>query len=116
MQKETLNINALIEELIAFLQKGNAHATFNDAIKDIPFEDLEKKPEQLPYSIWQITEHIRLAQKDIVDFSANKNYKELNWPEDYWPKDPAPKTEAAWVNCIKEINDDLDEFIQLLKS
>ena len=69
----------------------------------------------MPYSIWQITEHIRITQKDILDFSFKKNYTELNWPEDYWPKNAAPQNEEAWKNCIKEINDDLDEFIELLK-
>lgn len=105
----------IIKQLIELLTKGNAHATFNDAIKNIPFEDLGKKPNELPYSIWQITEHIRIAQKDILEFSTNKNYKELNWPDDYWPKEAAPKNEAAWKKCIDEIQKDLDEFVKLLK-
>jgi hypothetical protein len=92
------------------------HASFNDSVKNIPFEDLGKIPEHLPYSIWQITEHIRITQKDILDFSANKNYKELNWPADYWPKNTAPTDENEWKNCIQKINDDLDEFIELLKN
>ncbi|HVX24832.1 MAG TPA: DinB family protein [Parafilimonas sp.] len=104
----------IIQQLIALLTKANAHATFNDAIKNIPFEDLGKKPNNLPYSIWQITEHIRIAQKDILEFSTNKNYKELDWPNDYWPKEAAPKNEASWKKCIDEIQKDLDAFIQLL--
>ncbi len=104
----------IIQQLIALLTKGNAHATFNDAIKNIPFEDLGKTPNNLPYSIWQITEHIRIAQKDILEFSTNKNYKELDWPNDYWPKEAAPKNEASWKKCIDEIQKDLDEFIELL--
>lgn len=104
----------IIQQLIALLTKANAHATFNDAIKNIPFEDLGKKPNNLPYSIWQITEHIRITQKDILEFSTNKNYKELDWPNDYWPKEAAPKNEASWKKCIDEIQKDLDEFIQLL--
>ena len=71
-------------------------------------------PDDLPYSIWQITEHIRIAQKDILDFSANTNYKELNWPDDYWPKDAAPENEAEWEKSLKQIDDDLNEFIELL--
>ncbi|HEY2727829.1 MAG TPA: DinB family protein [Parafilimonas sp.] len=114
--KETSGNNTLIKELISLLKKANAHASFNDAVKDIPFEDLGKIPGNLPYSIWQIAEHIRIAQKDILDFSSNKNYKELNWPADYWTKDTTPKNETAWKNCIKKINGDLDEFIELLKN
>ncbi|SFP58084.1 DinB family protein [Parafilimonas terrae] len=104
----------LLDELVFLLKKGNAHVSFNDAIKDIPFDDLGKKPQGLPYSIWQIAEHIRITQKDILDFSANENYKELNWPADYWPHAAAPESVAAWENCTREINDDLEAFIKLL--
>lgn len=114
--KETSENNALIKELESLLKNANAHANFEDAVKNIPFEDLGKKPDNLPYSIWQITEHIRIAQKDMLDFSANENYKELKWPDDYWPENTSPKNEAEWKNCIQKINDDLDEFIQLLKN
>ena len=117
MKKQTAltETNNVIKELISLLKKGNAHASFNDAIKDIPFDDLSKKPHNLPYSIWQLTEHIRITQKDILEFSSNKNYKALNWPDDYWPKEPAPKDEAAWKKCIDEIQSDLKNFIELLK-
>ncbi|MGN6213007.1 DinB family protein [Parafilimonas sp.] len=104
----------LLDELVFLLKKGNAHVSFNDAIQDIPFDDLGKKAPGLPYSIWQIAEHIRITQKDILDFSANENYKELNWPADYWPHAAVPENKAAWDNCIKQINADLDAFIGLL--
>lgn len=116
MKNETSQNSEIIKELISFLTKGNAHATFNDAVKNIPFEDLGKKPGGLPYSIWQIVEHIRITQKDILDFSTGTNYKELNWPEDYWPRDAAPANEEEWNNSIKKINSDLDKFIELLKN
>ena len=106
---------SLLDELIFLLRKGNAHVYFNDAVKNIPFEDLGKKPGNLPYSIWQITEHIRITQKDILNFSGNKNYKELEWPADYWPQTVAPENKTAWENSIKQINDELDEFIELLQ-
>jgi len=116
MKNESSDTTRLIEELIFLLKKGNAHISFNDAVKNIPFEDLGKKPGSLPYSIWQITEHIRITQKDILDFSVNTDYKELNWPDDYWPEDAAPATQTDWENSIKTINEDLDEFIKLLET
>jgi len=116
MKNESSDTTRLIEELIFLLKKGNAHISFNDAVKNIPFEDLGKKPGSLPYSIWQITEHIRITQKDILDFSVNTDYKELNWPGDYWPEDAAPATQTDWENSIKTINEDLDEFIKLLET
>jgi len=111
----TAETSTFIKELIELLKKGNAHVPFNDAIKNIPFEDLGKKPHNLPYSIWQLTEHIRITQKDILDFSANKNYKELKWPDDYWPKESSPENDAEWKKCIGEIHNDLKAFIELLK-
>src|SRR3954471_3176551 len=114
-QTTSTEINKIIKELISLLKKGNAHVSFNDAIKDIPFEDLSKKPDNLPYSIWQLIEHIRITQKDILDFSRNNNYKALNWPDDYWPKEIAPKNEASWKKSVNEIKDDLKQFIELLK-
>ena len=116
MKNETSQTNALIKELIFLLKTGNAHVSFNEAIKSISFEDLGKKPDNLPYSIWQITEHIRITQKDILDFSANINYKELKWPDDYWTENASPESQHAWEKSIKTINNDLDEFIELLKS
>jgi uncharacterized damage-inducible protein DinB len=114
-QVTSTETNGIIKELISLLKKGNAHASFNDAIKNIPFDDLSKKPNNLPYSIWQLTRHICITQKDILDFSTNNNYKVLNWPGDYWPKESAPENEAAWKKCIDEIQKDLKAFIELLK-
>jgi hypothetical protein len=105
----------LIKELVDLLQQGSAHVSFNDALENIPFEALGKKPHGLPYSIWQIAEHIRIAQWDILDFSRNANYKAPKWPDDYWPDEASPRNEAAWTNCIAQINSDLDAFINLLQ-
>ena len=105
----------LIRELTNLLQKGHAHVSFNDAVKNIPFELLGRKPHGLSYSIWQIAEHLRIAQWDILDFSRNENYKEMQWPAEYWPKEDAPADETAWQNCIAAINSDLNEFIDLLR-
>ncbi|HYK44244.1 MAG TPA: DinB family protein [Parafilimonas sp.] len=113
-QNSQPDVGKLIQQLVELLQNGHAHVTLNDAVKDIPFELLGKKPGGLTYSIWQIAEHIRIAQWDILDFSRNKNYKEMKWPEDYWPQEDAPESEAAWNDCIKQINEDQGSFIDLL--
>ena len=105
----------LVQELTNLIQKGHAHVSFNDAVNNIPFELLGKIPNGLSYSIWQIAGHIRIAQWDILDFSRNENYKEMQWPADYWPKEAAPADETAWKNCIAAINSDLNEFIDLVK-
>ena len=114
-QTTSTETNGIVKELILLLKKGNAHASFDDAIKDIPFDDLSKKTNNLPYSIWQLTEHIRITQNDILEFSTNKNYTALNWPDDYWPKEAAPKNEAVWRKSVDDIKNDLQQFIELLK-
>ena len=105
----------IINELVDVLQTGNAHVSFNDAVENIPFEALGKKTQGLPYSIWQIAEHIRIAQWDILDFSRNANYKAPKWPGDYWPGEESPGNEAAWMDCITQCNSDLNAFINLLQ-
>ena len=76
-------------QLVALLDGGQAHATFEDAVADFPAELRGVVPEGLPYSAWQILEHMRIAQKDILEFSAppTGGYHAMKWPEAYWPKE-----------------------------
>ena len=111
MNKEN---ESIITELEKLLRGGGAHVGFNEAMANIPEHLLGERPHQLPYSIWQLTEHIRIAQADMLDFCRNAHYQALNWPDDYWPKEPAPKDKSAFEDSVKAINADLDEFIELL--
>src|SRR6195952_5968314 len=109
--KKTLGTE-LRRELIALLDGGQAHATFEDAVKDFPAKLRGVVPEGLPYSGWQIVEHLRIAQRDILDFcdNADGSYKPMKWPDDYWPKDAAPSDEAAWEKSIAAICADRKAF------
>ena len=109
---------ALRKQLQALLDGGQAHATFDAAVKDFPAKLRGVVPEGLPYSAWQIVEHIRLAQRDILEFSNNTDgsYKELKWPEAYWPKSAEPESEEAWEHSIAQIREDRKAFEKLLKS
>ena len=85
-QKEAgINHKELIKNLVKLIEKGNAHASLDDALKDIPFSLLGEKPGNLPYSIWQLAEHIRIAQWDILEFSRNAKHVSPKWPDGYWP-------------------------------
>lgn len=106
--------NQIVKQLVSLIAEGNAHVTFEDSVKDIPFEKLGKKPASLPYSIWMLVEHIRIAQADILDFSINPGYKTLKWPDEYWPTEQAPKDENECQNSLEQIRRDRDEFIALL--
>ena len=116
MNNQNNSSQQLKEELATLLTKSGAHVSFDDAIKNIPFDDLSKKPNNVPYSIWQQIEHIRIAQKDILDFSLNKNYTALNWPDDYWVTASAPKNEEEWNQSIGNIQSDLNAFIEALQN
>jgi hypothetical protein len=106
----------LITQLLALLRGGQAHATFEQAVKDFPAKHYATVPANLPYSAWQLLEHLRITQRDILDFSAppTGGYQHREWPADYWPKSPEPPTADAWNNTIAEIRADQQKFEQLL--
>ncbi len=76
---------------------------------------LDKKPRNLPYSLWQIAEHIRIAQWDILEFSKNANHESPKWPEGYWPEKSKPSSEKEWQKCLQQIKNDRNDFISLLE-
>ncbi|HZY62731.1 MAG TPA: DinB family protein [Edaphobacter sp.] len=107
----------LRQQLLTLLQGGEAHVTFDEAIKDFP-EDLRGVvPDKLPYSAWQLLEHLRIAQRDILDFSAppTGGYQPLAWPDDYWPKSPEPPSAHAWEHSIAAIRKDRKSFEELIQ-
>lgn len=106
----------LIKELLALLKGGQAHAGFDAAVKDFPANLRGKVPENLPYSAWQILDHLRIAQHDILSFSSppTGGYHALRWPEDYWPKSPEPPSPQAWDQAIAAIRSDREKFEALL--
>jgi hypothetical protein len=108
--------NVLTSELVKLLNGGSAHAGFEQALENLPAGLRGAKPDQLPYSIWQLVEHIRIAQWDMLKFSEDEKHHSPKWPDEYWVKQTAPKDDAAWEKSLKQINDDRQEFIKLLKS
>ncbi|MFC6644268.1 DinB family protein [Granulicella cerasi] len=107
----------LRKQLLALLDGGQAHATFDDAVKGFPPSLQGELTENLPYSGWQLLEHLRIAQRDILDFSRNQDgsYKALNWPDDYWPKEAEPPSAAAWNKTVVQIREDRKAFEQLIR-
>ena len=103
----------IAEQLIQLIRGGNAHVTFENATKDIPFEKVGVQPPGLPYSIWMLVEHIRIAQADILEFSINSNYKPLKWPDEYWPVEKA-FTRNDWQKSCEQVVNDSEQFINLI--
>ena len=106
--------DSLIRHLIELLDGGHAHASFDAAIKGIPAEKCGVRPPGCPHSPWELLEHIRIAQNDILRFSRERDYVSPAWPEGYWPAAPAPKNEALWRKSVKSFRDDLAAFKELL--
>ncbi len=106
----------LVNNLAHLIEKGNAHTSLDNALKNIPFSVLAEKPANLPYSIWQLAEHIRIAQWDILEFSRNPQYISPKWPEGYWPEETGPASEAAWDKCLDRIKSDRAAFVELIKN
>jgi len=103
----------LRDQLSRLLAWEDAHVGFDRAIADLP-EDLRgKQPAGLPYSPWQLLEHMRRAQRDILEFCRNPNYEEMNWPDDYWPESAAPASPADWDECVRQFRADRDALKQL---
>lgn len=102
--------SALREQLVQLLRGGHAHATFDDAIRDFPLDRIGVRPTGAPHSAWDLLEHMRIAQKDILEFSRSAEYVSPQWPEGYWPKSPAPKRESQWNESVLAFHQDLARF------
>lgn len=108
--------NALKAELADLITTSGAHADFDKAIKGFPVEDAGKRPRGAPWSAWQLLEHMRIAQADILEYASTPDYREKKWPEDYWPKNPAPDSADAWAKSVKAFKRDQKKLLQLLEN
>jgi uncharacterized damage-inducible protein DinB len=92
--------DAIRDHLVRVLDWEEAHVGFDKAIDGIPADKRGAVPAGFEHSPWQLLEHMRLAQDDILEFCVNANYHHnLKWPDDYWPQ-PAPASDAAWSRSI----------------
>jgi hypothetical protein len=106
---------ALRGHVLYLLDGGGAHAKSDEVVADIPRQLLGQKPARLPHSLWMLLEHLRIAQRDILDFSHNPEYVSPKWPEGYWPKMAAPPSPAAWTASVKQFRGDLKSMKDLVK-
>ena len=102
--------HALRTQLAAALDWQAAHANFDAAVDGIPPEMRGHLPEGLPYSPWQLVEHLRITQWDILDFCRNPDYREIHWPDDYWPPSAEPPSAEAWDESIRGYREDRESL------
>lgn len=86
--------------LAGLLDWEDAHVGFEAAVSQLPAALHGRVPAGLPHSPWQLLEHLRLTQRDILDFCIDVRYQERRWPEDYWPAAIEPPTPAAWDESV----------------
>jgi hypothetical protein len=111
---DTENDKALRDQLLALLDGGNAHLNFEDFVKDFPVEKCGQRIEGLPYTAWQVLEHMRIAQWDILEFSRDANHVSPKWPKGYWPNVDEPGSRDLWNETVEKFRHDLNEMQDLV--
>ncbi|HTV54949.1 MAG TPA: DinB family protein [Terriglobia bacterium] len=107
---------ALRNHLIELLDGGSAHLTFEKAVGGLPAKLRGAKAAGAPHSPWQLLEHLRIAQEDILEFSVDPKHVSPAWPKGYWPETEAPPRPKAWENSIKKFRADLAAMKKLVTS
>ncbi len=104
----------LRKQLVQLITAEEAHAGFEKAIKGLPVKDRGRVPKGAEHSPWQLVEHLRIAQWDILEFSRDPKHNSPKWPDEYWPKDPEPPSDAAWEQSVKTFRQDQTAMCELI--
>jgi hypothetical protein len=110
-----VNDKELREYLTKVLTWGEAHVDWKQALAGLDPAHRGARPAGSPYSAWELLEHARISQEDILDFSTNPKYRAREWPASYWPNSPAPPNDAAWEKSVKEFAKGTEQMVKLLK-
>ncbi len=108
--------NALRKHLLYLLGGGGAHLDFDSAVAGWPAKLRGSKPKGLPHTAWQLLEHMRIAQWDILEFSRNPKHVSPDWPAGYWPATEVPPNPTAWNRSLSAFRSDLKAMMNLAKS
>ena len=106
---------ALREHLLYLLRGGGAHVDFETVVKDFPVELINKKVENVPYTAWQVVEHMRIGQWDILEFSRRADHVSPPWPKGYWPTDDVVADAQAWNESVMAFRTDLKALEALVE-
>jgi hypothetical protein len=104
----------LRDHLVSLLEGGDAHATFEAAVKDVPVAIRGIRPEGLPHSAWELLDHLRITLWDILEFSRDPKHVSPDWPKGYWPTSPAPPDDKAWDKSVATFQADMQTMIKLV--
>jgi hypothetical protein len=114
MKSSAKDSGALRDHLLFLLKGGGAHVGFDDAIQGLAVPLRGKRPKGAGHSPWEILEHMRLAQWDILEFSRDPNHKSPIWPEGYWPQTRHPVNTRAWAKSVQSFRADREAMCKLV--
>lgn len=109
------NSDPLRQHLLNLLTKAEAHVDLRTILSEFPPELRGRRPTGSPHTAWQLLEHMRIAQWDILEFSLNASHTSPKWPEEYWPKTEAPPEAKAWEQSVRQFLADLDSVCEMIK-
>jgi len=111
----SINADQTVRDLlISFLKDRHAHANSEDVLQDFPMEYINSKIENVEYSPWQLLEHMRLTQRDIIDFVEDTNYQTPDWPAAYWSERQQADSDI-WNTSLQQFFDDIDHLERIVK-
>ncbi len=105
----------LRDHLLELLQVEHAHPLFDRAVDDLPAPLRGRRPDGFPHSVWELVEHIRIAQWDILEYVLDPKHVSPDWPSGYWPQSAAPPDDAAWEKSIAAVRADHARFVDIIK-
>lgn len=103
------------EQLLGLLKGGNAHMSFDEAIKDFPAKYFNWKPPNVSYTFWHLLEHIRIAQWDILNFILSPEHVSPDWPDEFWPAEDKRADKAQWQRTIRDFRADFKSIQDIVK-
>jgi hypothetical protein len=105
---------SLREHVVKLLRAQDAHLDFDKSIEGLPADLRGARAQDLPHTPWQLLEHLRIAQWDILDYSRNPDYVHRQWPDDYWPETATPPDDEAWDRSVEQVRRDLKAMEDLV--
>ena len=106
--------NSAVRDIVAgSLSWSDAHVSFDDAVYNLPVHLRGTRAPGLRHSPWELVEHIRIVQRDILDFTIAEEYNQMEWPSGYWPSSAEPPIPEAWEESIATIREDRGRLQQL---
>ena len=104
----------LKKQIQAILDASEVHASAEEIFHNIDLQTLGQSFPSIPYTLWQLFEHISRSQNDILAYISGKDYQALRWPDDSWPKDSAPKNKSEWETNLKQFKKDRQKLLKIL--